>query len=296
MMVSPKLSKTTRDIVSSFWSISPFLLYFSTDTTRFRYHLWCNWDVSKAVGRTSLTKFMNYKLKVRRPARHFAGERDPIFRSGQSSLLYSCTLLFAEAPSPSRPLLIPGFSGVYPSAAVSGEHVPCLGPLKHFRGKALILAEKFEFLIKPFVMFAKYKGFPGKGMHPWGGSNRDPVKWAAAMGVQRSSHINKYGASLVVSHEGDLYDHVQAALVAPHPLDEDVTLPTDLEFGIFLLEHLKIGITPWRAKQLYGWAQLREACKPLDEEIRRVIPEYLRPVTSKVSSTSNISKNPTKNN
>ena len=124
--------------------------------------------------------------------------------------------------------------------------------LSDLRGDAATLAGKCSGLVEDFKQFTEVRGFNFFGMGPDPGDTADVVARQACLGKQRASHLNKYGAELVVPHLGSMDQHVADAIQATHPVASDEDLPLDPQFGLHMLGKLGSGINDWRDRQVSG--------------------------------------------
>ena len=132
----------------------------------------------------------------------------------------------------------------------------------------MALALDFAYLTEDFESFLDRRNLLEISRGPDPGALQDRALLAAASGTQRSCHLNKYKAELLVDHDGNEADHVLGALNCESPFTRDTQVPLDVEFA---LEHLVANhgnLESWRRKQLSGLLELAEASRSLDRTIK----------------------------
>ena len=156
--------------------------------------------------------------------------------------------------------------------------------LSDLREEAKRTSAAYAWLLSDFHSFAQDKGFNTFGLGSDPGLTWDPAGQQAALGIQRAMHLSKFGADLLVAHNGTMEAHIDEAFRCQHPYKLQAQLALDMDFGLAMLQKLGSGINKWRKKQQAGWISLAADCGALDARIReRSHPDTLR-VTSKVRS------------
>ena len=139
------------------------------------------------------------------------------------------------------------------------------------------MVDKHLCRLDPFEKFLEERGCGDLLRGPDLGATSGKAALAAALGHQRSTHLNKHKAEVLVEHTGTEYDHIAGSLSCDSPFNKDIELALDLEFGVYILAHMKGDINKWRHSQLAMLAGLSKDCAWLDQAIKsRSHPDTLK--------------------